>query len=240
MYFPYPGFFHKLSLSDAFLIMDDVQYDKRFTNRNKILVPQGAIWLTVPIDKDDKFKPNMNVKINNEIDWRADHRKKISTSYVNAPFFGLYSGFLEQTFSSEWELLFDLNYATTKKIMEWLGLDIPIVRESELKVSGNGTERLVNACKAIGADTYVSGRGGRDYMDEKLFERNGIKLVYQSYCPVPYRQRFSAEFVPDLSVIDLLFNMGPESAKLVRASGGEEHPKGERSTVQEVERIEAS
>src|SRR4029077_13400624 len=98
MYLPYPGFFHKLSMADVFVIMDDVQYDKRFTNRNSILVPQGPLWISVPIVKSDKFQENRLVKINNSIDWRSDHLRKIRNSYVNAPFFHLYQDYLQDVY----------------------------------------------------------------------------------------------------------------------------------------------
>jgi hypothetical protein len=221
MYIPYPGFFHKLSLADVLVIMDDVQYDKRFTNRNKILVPQGPIWLTVPIVKDDKFLPNASVKINNSVRWSDDHWKKISLSYRNAAFYGLYAGPLEETFQRKWDLLLDLDLDLLKKSMEWLGLNLPVVRESELKVDGKATERLVNVCKAVGADTYVSGRGGRNYMDLALFENEGVRLVFHEYAPIPYRQRFTEAFVPDLSIVDMLFNLGPDASRLIRGNGGD-------------------
>jgi hypothetical protein len=220
MYLPYPGFFHKLSLADVLVVMDDVQYDKRFTNRNRILVPQGPMWLTVPIEKDDRFLPNSSVKINNGIRWRDDHWRKISLSYRNAAFFDRYSDSLEETFQREWGLLIDLDLGLLKKTMEWLGLDLPVVRESELKVGGKSTERLINTCKAVGADTYVSGRGGRNYMDPGLFEKEGIRLVFQEYAPIPYHQRFTSTFVPDLSIIDMLFNLGPAALPLIRGSDG--------------------
>jgi hypothetical protein len=216
MYLPYPGFFHKLSLADVLVIMDDVQYDTRFTNRNRILVPQGPIWLTVPIEKEDKFAPNGSVRINNGVPWRDDHWRKISLSYRNAAFFDLYAGSLEETFQREWDLLFDLDLELLKKSMDWLGLKLPIVRESELKVSGKSSERLINACKAVGADTYVSGRGGRNYIDSQLFEKEGIRLVYQEYTPAPYHQRFTMSFVPDLSIVDMLFNLGPDATRLIQ------------------------
>jgi hypothetical protein len=223
MYLPYPGFFHKLSLSDVLVVMDDVQYDKRFTNRNRILVPQGPIWLTVPIEKEDKFAPNSSVRVNNDIDWRDDHWKKISLSYRNAAFYGLYADSLEETFQKQWTMLIDLDLELLKKSMRWLGLDIPIVRESELNVAGKSTERLINVCKAVGADTYVSGRGGMNYIDPRLFDSAGVRLVYQEYAAVPYRQRFTDAFVPDLSIIDMLFNLGPESGRLIRAQGATAH-----------------
>jgi hypothetical protein len=215
-FFPYPGFFHKLSMADAFVIMDDVQYDKRFTNRNKILAPQGPTWLTVPIDKADKFSPNMAVKVNNALPWREEHWKKITYSYKNSRWFGLYKEYLQDLYSREHDTLFAFNLETIQVVMKWLDISIPVFRESQLGVSGEGTQRLVNACKAMGADSYVSGVGGKSYMDEKLFADQGIALQYQAYEPRPYPQRFVQDFAPNLSILDLLFNVGPESRNHVR------------------------
>jgi WbqC-like protein len=217
-YLPYPGFFHKLSLADIFIIMDDVQYDKRFTNRNKILAPQGPIWLSVPINKANKFMPNSVVEINNSIPWREDHWKKLTYSYKNARCFHIYRSYFEGVYKKDWNLLFDLDFETIKAMMGWLGIRVPVVKESELSVKGEGAERLVNACKAVGADTYVSGAGGREYIDERIFARAGVGLEYQEYTPVEYPQRFSRQFVPNLSVVDLLFNLGPDSVRVLKDS----------------------
>lgn len=198
--------------------MDDVQYDKRYTNRNMILNPQGPLLLTVPIVKAHAFQQNMSVEINNELPWREGHWKKILISYSNAKFFHLYRGYLETLYKKDWSLLFELDLETTTKTMEWLGIKIPIVRESELHANGKATERLIDVCKKVGADTYISGSGGRSYLDEPLFERNGIKLVYQSYTPKPYPQRFPGLFVPNLSIIDLLANVGPGSIDLIQGN----------------------
>lgn len=221
-YFPYPGFFHKLSLADAFVILDNTQYDKRFTNRNKIWTPHGFTWLTVPINKEHKFLPNNKVEINNTINWRADHRKKLSHSYSSSKFFKHYESFFNDLFVKEWNFLFDLDFHTLKKTIEWLGINIEIFKESELNISGTGTERLVNGCKALGADTYVSGAGlpNKKYMDEKLFEKNNIQVIYQNYRSVKYTQN-SEEFVSDLSILDLLFNKGPDSLKLISEFNGD-------------------
>ncbi len=216
MYLPYPGFFHKLSLVDVFVIMDDVQYDKRFTNRNRVLDPHGVQWLSVPINKEQKFSSNMHVSINNSMAWREYHWKKIRACYGNARYFYLYRDYLENLYKREWNLLFELDLETVKQTMEWLGIKIPILRESELNVQGNGTMRLINACKAVGADTYVSGIGGKNYMDEKTFEVNNVKLEYQKYTPTPYPQRFSESFIPNLSILDLLSNVGPDSIEVIR------------------------
>ncbi len=211
-YLPYLGFFHKLSLVDTFVIMDDTQYDKKFTNRNKIKVPGNWIWLTVPINKKHKFVANKIVEINNEENWQSDHFEKINHSYSNSEFFKKnYKTFFEKIYSKKWDHLFTLNYELIIQLIDWLDIKIEVIKESELNINGNSTDRLVNISKKIGAETYVSGIGGKEYMNEKMFETNNIKIEYQNFkCPT-YKQVFNSEFIPNLSIIDLLFNIGPKS-----------------------------
>lgn len=214
-YFPYPGLFYKLSLADIFVVMDDVQYDKRFTNRNRIIATNGWIWITVPINKDNKFLPNALVEINNDLEWKDMHWKKIYHSYANAKYFKLYKDYFQNLYKKEWNMLFDLDFETVKKTIEWLDINIEIVKSSELKINGTSTQRLINICKSVGADTYVSGIGGKKYMDPKLFEKNNIKLDYEHYICPQYPQHLSKSFVPDLSIIDMLVNLGPDCMRLI-------------------------
>jgi len=195
--------------------MDEAQYDKRFTNRNLILDSHGPVWLTVPINKAHRFSPNKDVKINDSLPWRKEHWKKITVSYSNSRFFNQYRAELQEFYDTSWSNLFDLDLETTRKTMDWLGIRIPIVRESELSVETTGTQRLVDICKAVGADTYVSGRGGRNYMDPGIFHGSGVRIEYQDYSASPYPQRFTDKFVPDLSILDMLANVGPESTKFI-------------------------
>lgn len=221
-YFPYAGFFHKLSLADVFVIMDDAQYDKRYTNRNKIIIPNGWMWLSVPINKDHKFRPNSEVEINNEVAWGEDHWKKIHHSYSKAKFFHLYREYFERLYKKDWRLLFELDFETIKQVASWLGIKVEIIKESELKISGESSQRLANACKALGADTYVSGSGGKNYLDEKIFAKNNIKVEYQTYKSKPYAQHMSDSFIADLSIIDVLANTGPNSMQLISDQGVED------------------
>ena len=221
-YLPYVGFFHKLSLADTFVIMDDTQYDKKFTNRNKIKVPGNWIWLTVPINKKHKFVANKIVEINNEENWQSDHFEKINRSYSNSKFFKKnYKAFFEKIYSKKWDHLFTLNYELIIQLIDWLDIKIEVIKESELNINGNSTDRLVNISKKIGAETYVSGIGGKEYMNKKMFETNNIKIEYQNFkCPI-YKQVFNSEFIPNLSIIDLLFNIGPESLSKLKENENE-------------------
>ena len=198
--------------------MDDVQYDKRFTNRNRIMATNGWIWITVPINKDHKFLPNSQVEINNDVSWTDIHWQKIRHSYANAKYFKKYESFFESIYTKKWDSLFELNFEILKKIIDILEIKVEIIKSSELNAAGTATERLVNLCKTVGADTYVSGIGGRNYMDENMFATNNIKLEYQRYHAKQYPQRLSQVFIPDLSIIDMLVNIGPECMKIISES----------------------
>ena len=217
-YFPYPGFFHKINQADVFVIQDDIKFVNKVTNRNKIISSSGHTWINVPIKKGHQSLPIMDVKINNEIPWKKINFKKVCAGYNKAKFFHLYKDFFENLYKKEWNNIFDLNFETIKQVFVWLNIKTKIVIESELDVSGPSTERLVKVCKKLGADTYISGIGGKKYLDEKLFEKNKIILKYQNYNPIKYTQHMSKSFIPNLSIIDLLANAGSESGKLLKES----------------------
>ena len=197
--------------------MDKAQFQFDTTNRNKIITPNGS-WtrISVPIKKGQKFFEIRNVEINNDLPWAEENWNLIQKSYNESPFFYLYKDFLDSIYKKRWNLIFDLNLQILKKIFDWLDIKTEIVLESELNVTGTSSKRLVNICKKLGADTYISGIGGKTYLDEKLFEKNKIILKYQNYNPIRYLQHTSKSFISNLSIIDLLANVGSKSGKLLK------------------------
>ena len=218
-YFPYPGFFQKVLLSDIYVVLDRAQFEFDITNRNKIITPEGS-WsrISVPIKKGQKFFEVRNVEINNDQSWAEKNWDLICKSYDNSPFFDLYKTTLNSVFKKKWNLIFDLNFYTLKKVLEWLNIKTEIIFDSELDVTGKSSEHLLNICKKLGATKYLSGPGGSDYLNEKIFEQNKIKVEYQKYDPIIYPQKYAKSFVPNLSILDLLFNMGSDSKKLITKS----------------------
>ena len=218
-YFPYPGFFQKVLLSDICVILDRAQFEFDITNRNKIITPDGS-WtrISVPIKKGQKFFEIKNVEINNDQAWAEKNWNLICKSYNDFPFFDLYKTTLNSIFKKEWNLIFDLNFYTLKKVFEWLGIKTKIILDSELDVTGRSSNHLFNICKKMGATKYLSGSGGRNYLNEKIFEKSKIEVEYQKYDPINYSQKYAKSFIPNLSILDLLFNMGSDSKKLIRKS----------------------
>lgn len=207
-YLPYIGFFDRIARADIFVILDDVQYQKNgFINRNKIKSSQGWQWLTVPVKQREALNRINKVEINNEIDWRDKHWKAILYNYNKAPYFKKYSDFFQKLYQKEWNFIADLNIYLIKNIMDMLGIKKEIKLSSLLKIKGESTERLVNICQTFKADTYLSGVGGRKYLDLKKFKKQNIKVIFQEFTHPVYPQQFPQKgFISNLSIIDLLFN----------------------------------
>jgi hypothetical protein len=215
-FFPYPGFFNKIFLSDVFVILDRTQFEFGITNRNKIITPEGT-WtrISIPVKTGQKFFQINDVKINNDMNWKEKNLDLISKSYNKSKFFDLYNTSINSIFEEKWEYLIELNIKILKTIFEWLDVKTKIIFESELNVKGTSSEKLLNICKQVDATKYVSGSGGKNYLDEKIFQKNHIDIEYQKYTPILYSQLNSKSFIPNLSILDLLFNMGYESKKFV-------------------------
>jgi len=217
-YMPYIGFFHKLMLSDTCVILDDVQYSKNdFFNRNKIKTAQGWCWLTIPVVAKNTTLIK-DVKINNSMSWREKHFKSILSNYKKAPFFDEHINFFESLYKKEWSDLTDLNMGIINYICEQLEISIKFIRSSSLGVLSTKTERLIDICKKLDADTYISGTGAKNYMKDELFKENKIELFYQDFEHPIYDQRFG-DFEQFMSAIDLLFNKGHKSIEIIKNSG---------------------
>lgn len=215
-YLPWLGFFDQMYKSDVFVIYDDVQYDKHgWRNRNRIKTAQGMQWLTVPVLTMGQDNPLVKeVLINNKVDWRRTHLKTIKQNYSRAPFLNTYFGMFEEIYSKEWKYLIDIDMTFIFTLMEELGLTTKIKFSSSLGIMGKSTQRVIDICLYLKASEYLSGDAAKDYLDESLFFQNDIKLEYHHYQHPVYNQLYG-EFIPYLSVIDLLFNHGNESLDIL-------------------------
>lgn len=209
-YLPWIGYFHKMASCDLFIYMDDVQYKKReFQNRNKIRTSDGFIWLTVPvITKGRYFQKISEVEIDpTNLSWQDEHLKSIKTNYSRAAHYGEYLHFFEKLYNTPWRSLMELNIETIKIVSDIIGVKTPTKFSSEYAVTSMSTQRIIDICKKAGAAEYLSGAGGRDYLDEELFRYHGIKLLYQEFRHPVYPQVYDG-FLPYMSAIDLVFNCG--------------------------------
>jgi hypothetical protein len=215
-YLPWLGYFDQLSKSDVFVLYDDVQYDKHgWRNRNRIKTPRGAQWLTVPVLTHGRDRPsNREVHIDTRQPWRRKHLQALRQHYGNAPAFPEVFPRLEALLAQEWTNLFDLNAATFHVLCDLLGLKRDVRISSQLGIPGERTQRLVAICQALGGDAYLTGDAARAYLDEAQFAGAGIRLEYHGYRHPVYRQ-LHGEYVPYLSVVDLLMNHGADSLEIL-------------------------
>jgi hypothetical protein len=215
-YLPWLGYFDQIDRADVFVFYDDVQYDKNgWRNRNRIKTPQGWAWITVPVLTRERFGAAINeVEIDNRAPWARKHLKTLSQNYSRSPYYGEYIGLFEDIYFREWEKIADLNMALIKAITGALGTDVRFACSSELNLQGDRLGRLVEICLEFGADRYLTGDSARDYMDRKVFSARGIQVEYQNYRHPVYPQLYG-EFISHLSIVDLLFNCGPESLSII-------------------------
>ncbi len=212
------GVFYKIAVCDLFVFLDNVQYTKEgFINRNKIKTPNGAQWLTVDVlTKGRPEQKIFEVEINNQVPWATNHWKALHFNYAKAPYFDTFKSDLEAIYHQKWDNLSLLNQTLNILISKMLGIkDTKFLLASELGVSGESTELLVNICRKVGSDTYLSGFSGTKYMDESLFEKEEIKVIHYDFHHPVYRQQWG-EFISNLSIVDLLFNEGENSLKILK------------------------
>ena len=218
-YLPWLGFFEQLAKSDVFVIYDDVYYDKHgWRNRNRIKTPQGAQWLTVPVRVDFRETIIRDVKIDNNQIWPKKHIKRVKQNYSSSLFFDRYFGDFEAIIGKKWEYLIDLDMELIYWLAEELDIKRNIMFSSDLNVQGDRINRLIKICKKVGANKFYEGAAGKSYIDPTDFENEGIKVDFQEYVHPQYRQLYK-EFIPYLSAIDLLFNEGENSKRILL--GGE-------------------
>jgi hypothetical protein len=218
-YLPWLGYFDKMLRADVFCYLDDVQYKKNeWQNRNRIKTADGWQWLTVPVTY--RFPQRIGaVGIDNTADWARRHLQALCTNYRRAPHFERTLPLFEEAWARRWEGIAELNLYLIERLREALGIaHKPAVRSSTLDCAQDPTGRLIDICRALGADTYLAGAGAAAYMDLGRFAQCGVRVVCQDFQHPVYPQLFSG-FQSHLSVVDLVFNCGPESAGVIARAG---------------------
>lgn len=215
-YLPYLGFFEKAYNSDIFVLYDTTQFKKNdWQNRNKLCIPNGWQWISMPILHDFGQKI-LEVKIKDPEKNLAKNWRSIKVIYGRAPFFKDYSPAFEEIYNSQKQYVADLNISIIKAAAEHLGLKTKFIKSSELpEITSTSTQALIDITKHVNADTYISGAEGINYLDMDLWNSTGLKIIFQKYTHPRYRQFNSPEFQPYMNILDLLFNCGPESLDIL-------------------------
>ncbi len=227
-YLPWLGYLDKMAKADLFVVMDDLQFESQnFQNRQRVKLAGGPAWLTVPLARGAHTDRIIDKRIDNggssKQCWQHRHWETLRTHYGPARYFDMYAQELARLYTRPWPSLVELCLTTLALARRWLGIRTPIVRSSQLGLTGTKTDRLIDLCRKVGARAYLSGSGGStSYLDAERIGRSGIGVIWQEFAHPSYPQRYPQHgFASHLGFIDLVLNCGPASRDLLFAAS---HP----------------
>lgn len=205
-YNPWLGLIHKILLSDIFVVMDDVQFEKNsFINRNKILQNSNEIMLTIPMKtKNYKLRTLKEMEILDS-KWRIKHLKSIEQSYRKAKHYNTVFERLKKIYDIESNLLIDYTNAYLDLIIDYLDIETKIVFASDLNIQAKKLDYVVELTQKLNGDIFVFGMLGKEYADISYMKSKKVIPYFQEYRHPQYHQ-MSKEFHPYMGIIDLLFN----------------------------------
>ncbi|MBN2466858.1 MAG: WbqC family protein [Deltaproteobacteria bacterium] len=207
------GFFYKMLLADRIVLLDEIQFARGFTwiNRNRLKCDRGELWLTVPVWKRGRGLQKISeVEICNERGWTQKHFQSITQNYKRSPYWEEHRDPLGSLFEKEWKRLIDFNLALLGYLKTALKIEKEFVLQSCLGVRGRGRDLIAQICREAKADIYLTPVCGKKYLDVDLLEKSGISVEAYKYVDPVYPQLWG-DFLPRLSVLDLLLNCGGKS-----------------------------
>jgi len=226
-YLPWLGLFSRIAHSDCFILVGDVQYTTNSViNRNKIRTKTGWIYLTIPVGRKVNDLKIYEVTLPKDRKWMENHWKAIKQNYIKADFFDDYKDFFEKLYQEDFEYLWQINMEIISYLLRCFEIDVEVITTSEMSLDHElqNTDLLITILKNVGADVYLSGPSGRNYLDYEKFSQNNIDLRFFKFQHPVYKQTCPG-FEPAMSAIDLLFNVGPQAGEIIKASAKIEVPK---------------
>ena len=210
-FFPYIGYWQMIHAVDRFIIYDDVNYIKGgWVNRNRILINGKPAYITVPLSQSSPYKSICDIALHPSLIWRDKLVKMIETTYRKAPHFGVVFPVIKKLIRHETDNLSNYLVHQLQTLAVFTGIETEFIVTSRRYGNNDlsGQERVLDICKREGATTYINLQGGQALYDADVFRGAGIDLRFIAMRPLPYKQR-SAGFVPYLSIIDALMEIGP-------------------------------
>jgi hypothetical protein len=220
IFLPWPGFFYKALRADIMVLLDEVQFPlgRGWMSHNRLKSDQGELWLTVPVWKKGRGKQFIcDVEICDETGWRRKHLLSLRQQYAHAPYLAEHLPAIEGIYELGHRRLLDLNLDIIHYLASALGIKTEFVLQSELGVSGRGTELLVTICRTLQADAYVTLSPVEKYLDLGRFGEADIRLGFARFSPPLYPQLWG-EFRYNVSALDLLLNCGPKALDILARS----------------------
>ena len=218
-FFPYIGYFQLINSVDEFILYDNIEYTKKgWINRNRILCEGKERLITLPLKKNSDYLKVVERELSES--WVKDKNKMlnvIKSSYNKSPYFSETSDLIFQCLNNSENNLFKFIYNSIISINGYLDIKTRIIVSSSINVDHTlkSQDKVLSLCKAQNADVYINSIGGVELYDKGIFKQNGIELKFIKSNPIQYKQ-FNNEFVPWLSIIDvLMFNSKDEIKKYI-------------------------
>lgn len=216
--FPYLGYFQLISAVDIFVSYDDVQYRKGgFINRNKFLLKGKEHVFTFPVANASTFL-NINQRefhLGFEV-YREKFLKMIEMEYKRAPYYEQTRKMLEEILYSPETLVSKFNMNSIRQISKYLGIGTKIIDSSSIPIDPglHGEARVILINKLLQSTNYINPIGGKELYSKESFQKEGIDLFFLKMEPITYKQ-FENEFVPNLSIIDVMMFNGKDQMKIL-------------------------
>jgi hypothetical protein len=210
-YIPWKGYFDLIAKADTFVVYDEVQYTKNdWRNRNIIKTANGLEWITIPVRQfslDQKIEESIITSHN----WAKKHISTLQGNYSKAPFFKSYKEVIFSLYETQSQYISEVNVSFIKGICKLLDINTEIIRSNELNLKGDKNGRLLEACKKLDANTYISGPSAKNYLDVKLFNDSNIKVDWMDYSDYTEYNQLFPPFQHGVTILDLIFNLGPNA-----------------------------
>lgn len=217
-YIPWKGYFDAISISDEFVVYDDMQYTKRdWRNRNLIKTQQGLKWLTIPVEVKGNFFQKINETKIADKNWNKQHWDILKQAYSKSKKYSETKDFVENLYRSiSFDYLTDANVHFITEICTYLKIDINLKMSSDFVLNEERSQRLLDICLELNATDYYSGPAAKAYMDEKIFEEAKIGVHYLDYSNYLEYEQLNPPFEHGVSILDLIFNEGEDSYKFLK------------------------
>jgi hypothetical protein len=214
-YIPWKGYFDLIARADDFILLDNVQYTRRdWRNRNRIKTAAGPRWLTIPVQAKGRYSQRIDETLVADAGWHDSHWSAICQAYRAAAHFAEVAAVLEPVYASlTQERLCDINATLLATLCEMLGISTRMSRSTDYPAREERSERLLDLTLAVGATEYLSGSAAQGYLDIAAFERAGVEVAWMSYEGYPEYPQLHPPFDHAVSVLDVLFNVGPDAAR---------------------------
>lgn len=210
-WFPYLGYYQLAACADHFVYFDDVNFIKKgWINRNRILNNGQELMLTVPLSEVSQNKRISETRTAQDGKWPAKLETSLRHAYGKSEHFAEVIPIVSAVHATDHGDVSKLAAASIGKVLRAMGSNVRLSFSSELAIAPEvaGQDRIIEVCRALGATEYVNPANGMALYDARRFAEAGIRLRFLRMRAVPYQQVGSATFVPFLSMLDVLFNMG--------------------------------